>query len=303
MVTNNRGVGIKLVNSYYNLIYDNYFNNTENVSISDTLKPNFWNVSASPGPNIGGPSIGGNYWAKPDGTGFSQTCDAADGDGFCDFPFVLAVNNTDFLPLAMVNQPPVAAFDYSPQHPKVGQTITFDASASYDPDGSIISYEWDFGDGTTASGAVVSHAYASAGRYNVTLNVTDNGGAVNTTSLEINVVSPQGGIAVAVRPKISRVSAGNSVTLNVWLISVENFDDTLKVYLTTAGIPPGYAANLSWFNWTEEYVNVPAGVRVVSIALQANVPSGVSGIKAFRVVAESQEWVPRAFDVAAMIIT
>ena len=53
-------------------------------------------------------------------------------------------------------------------------TCAFDASASIDPDGTIGSYEWYFGDGTTASGAIVSHTYANAGTYNMALDVRDN---------------------------------------------------------------------------------------------------------------------------------
>ena len=59
---------------------------------------------------------------------------------------------------------------------KVGETITFDASGSYDPDGTIVSYLWDFGDGGTSSEAVVSHSYEDDGEYTVTLRVADNEG-------------------------------------------------------------------------------------------------------------------------------
>jgi PKD repeat protein len=58
----------------------------------------------------------------------------------------------------------------------------FDGSASSDADGTIVSYDWDFGDGTTASGPTASHEYAASGSYTVALTVTDDGGAATTHS-------------------------------------------------------------------------------------------------------------------------
>lgn len=90
-----------------NLVYDNRLNNTRNVVFGFQFANfrNSWNVSKRPGPNvIGGPSVGGNYYATPDSTGYSQTCTDSDDDGFCDSPNDFGVsgndNNTDFLPLA-----------------------------------------------------------------------------------------------------------------------------------------------------------------------------------------------------------
>jgi PKD repeat protein len=57
-----------------------------------------------------------------------------------------------------------------------GQAVSFSSSGSYDSDGSIVSYYWQFGDGATSTAANPSHTYAVAGTYNVTLTVTDNGG-------------------------------------------------------------------------------------------------------------------------------
>ena len=88
------------------------------------------------------------------------------------------------------NQPPTALFTFSPKNPLVNEEITFDASASTDPDGSIVSYEWDFGDGNTGSGKIVTHSYPSAGDYTVTLTVTDDKGAKDTTTREIKVTPP-----------------------------------------------------------------------------------------------------------------
>ena len=76
----------------------------------------------------------------------------------------------------MVGEPPVSSFIFSPENPLVGDEITFDASASSDPDGDIVLYEWDFGDGTTAEGLIVSHTYTEPGAKTVTLTVHDNHG-------------------------------------------------------------------------------------------------------------------------------
>lgn len=70
--------------------------------------------------------------------------------------------------------PPRAAFSASPQRAYTGEPIKFDASESHDPDGDIVKYEWDFGDGESGSGKIVEHAYNKSGEYTVTLRVTDD---------------------------------------------------------------------------------------------------------------------------------
>jgi PKD repeat protein len=80
----------------------------------------------------------------------------------------------------VLNRAPVAVFTESAETVYIGETITFNATESYDSDGVIISYFWDFGDGTNATGVIVSHAYASDGVYTVTLTVTDDDGALGT---------------------------------------------------------------------------------------------------------------------------
>jgi len=75
---------------------------------------------------------------------------------------------------------PIASFTYSPLNPFINDTITFNATASYDPDGFVVKYEWDFGDGVESTGAVVEHSYSLSGNYTVFLRVTDNDSLVNT---------------------------------------------------------------------------------------------------------------------------
>lgn len=78
---------------------------------------------------------------------------------------------------------PTAEFTFSPTAPRVGQQVNFNASASIAPNSRIVSYSWDFGDGTpvvTVGEATIAHAYATAATYNVTLVVTDAVGRSST---------------------------------------------------------------------------------------------------------------------------
>jgi len=98
-LNNSRNYGISLTDSNDNLIYNNYFNSDDNVLISGTLY-NQWNIPVTPGTNIiGGTYLGGNYWAKPNGTGWSQI-NPSTGNGFCE-PYNLSVDgsNIDNIPL------------------------------------------------------------------------------------------------------------------------------------------------------------------------------------------------------------
>jgi PKD repeat protein len=82
----------------------------------------------------------------------------------------------------------VATFTYS----CTDLACNFDGSDSYDPDGSIASYDWDFGDGNTGSGVTTSHTYAVGGSYTVVLTVTDDEGATGSDSQDV-AVSEGGG--------------------------------------------------------------------------------------------------------------
>lgn len=83
------------------------------------------------------------------------------------------------------NVNPVAGFTWTANDEK----ISFDGSGSSDPDGTVESYAWNFGDGDTATGATKSHTYAASGTYTVTLTVTDNRGGTHTTSQDVAVVA------------------------------------------------------------------------------------------------------------------
>jgi PKD repeat protein len=87
------------------------------------------------------------------------------------------------------NNAPIAnASAGEPYSGTVNGNITFNASFSYDPDHDIISYYWDFGDGTTATGEIATHVYTAPGGYNVTLIVTDNHGKTDQDSTIASVI-------------------------------------------------------------------------------------------------------------------
>lgn len=106
------------------------------------------------------------------------------------------------------NQPPTAAIGT----PTIDErTISVSGTSSNDPDGSITGYSWDFGDGETATGSTATHTYAADGRYMVKLTVTDNAGATNSTTREVNVAATP----PPADPEIATDAFGRTVT-NGW---------------------------------------------------------------------------------------
>lgn len=103
---------------------------------------------------------------------------------------------------------PNASFTFSPRSPDIGETAFFNANASTAPTGrSIVSYGWAFGDGATASGATVAHAFDVAGSYQVTLSVTDDRGAVGTTTSAVTVTTGQPSAEFVFSPSSPAVGA------------------------------------------------------------------------------------------------
>ncbi len=83
-------------------------------------------------------------------------------------------------------EPPVASFTVTPNR----LSISVDATLSSDPDGTIVSYDWVFGDGATATGVTASHTYATWGTWMVILTVTDNDAMTGSMSVPVTVSDP-----------------------------------------------------------------------------------------------------------------
>jgi len=89
----------------------------------------------------------------------------------------------------VTNQPPVAVAGATPTSGYAPLAVAFNSTGSNDPDGSITSYSWAFGDGGTGTGATTSHTYQNIGNYTAVLTVTDNQGATNNASVGITVTT------------------------------------------------------------------------------------------------------------------
>ena len=183
-----------IYSSSNNKIYLNNFINNDKFNVYSSSSINFWNSTESMVYQyncLTFTNYMGNYW--DDYTGRD-----ADDDGIGDTPYSID-SDKDNCPLMerfenyhiipTENQPPIANFTYTPENPVVTETITFNASYSYDPDGSIEKYEWDFGDGniTNTTEPFINHFYALAQSYIVNLTVTDDEAAMNSTTKLIAV--------------------------------------------------------------------------------------------------------------------
>lgn len=131
---------------------------------------------------------------------------------------------------------PVAVVAANPASTVVGQTVSFDASASTASGGSIVGYAWSLGDGSGASGPTVSHAYTAAGTFVATLTVTDDRGATGMATATINVVVGQPDLTVmavsgpAGAEPGSAISVANTVQ-NVGTAAAGGF--RVGIYLST----------------------------------------------------------------------
>jgi PKD repeat protein len=137
------------------------------------------------------------------------------------------------------NQAPTAAFTSTP----TDLSVAFDGRGSTDADGTIASYAWNYGDGTTGTQSTSSHTYASAGTYTVTLTVTDNAGATGTVSNPVTVTA-------AADPAVARDAFGRTVTTGLgtaelggpWTVSASGVAVSVADGSARLSVPAGRTA-------------------------------------------------------------
>jgi len=237
---------------YHNSFINNNVYQVDNVNYGTRTK---WN-STYP--------TGGNYWSDYTGidlkSGPNQNLNGSDGIG--DTPYV-AGGARDYYPLMYPYVPalPIAKFTYSPEKPVKNEVITFNASASYDLNGSIVGYEWNFGDGniTTIASPIIRHFYTSYGNYTVSLTVTDNDGLTSIATKQITVQKRTSTLSIKVYPATIEITKSTIIngtlaiqdqpphnTVNVLLkhrIQGETNWTTLTTAITNA-------EGLYTYNWT-----------------------------------------------------
>ena len=198
--------GIYLSNSNYNIIYNNNFINNPTQAYVVGGSGNIFNLDKP---------IGGNYWndwTSPDN----------DGDGFVDYPYEFT-GGQDNLPWVSQDGwkrvPPVANAT-GPYVGDEGSLITFDASGSYDPDGSIVLYEWDF-DGdeiydNSSTSPTATFTWGDDYMGTVTLRVTDDDGLsdTDTAGITVNNVAPTVSIDSVEQPRPQFILPYQNLTFN-----------------------------------------------------------------------------------------
>ncbi|MCW8129499.1 MAG: tandem-95 repeat protein [Planctomycetota bacterium] len=117
-------------------------------------------------------------WTTPPAGAYTLTAVATDNLGAQTVSAGVAI---------VVNAKPLAAISAAPTSGVAPLTVSFSASGSSDPDGSIVSYAWDFGDGQTATGVTATHVYAASGTFTATLTVVDNRAASSYETVAISV--------------------------------------------------------------------------------------------------------------------
>jgi len=113
---------------------------------------------------------------------FDVVLTVTDNDGTTDTTHIPVVVNA--------NQPPVGVVNATPDSGKAPLGVTFSSVGSNDPDGTIVGYAWDFGDGGSDTAANPSHLYAVQGNYTASLTLTDDDGATTTVTTQVVVGPP-----------------------------------------------------------------------------------------------------------------
>jgi PKD repeat protein len=200
---------------------------------------------------------------------------------------------TQAVQVTRVNQNPTADFTATCNQ----LTCAFDAAGSKDPDGTLASYAWNFGDGTTGSGSSVSHPYGTAATRDVTLTVTDNEGGTGTTTKSVK--STQAGATFVAAASTNGNRSSHAVTIPGGVQA----NDTLLLFLTVNSTNVTVEAPAGWTEvqsgtvdglqarvWSKSASSTDAGTSVAVATSAAGAPAAAKSdltVAAYRPTAGS----------------
>ncbi|MEI7434626.1 MAG: NosD domain-containing protein, partial [Methanomicrobiales archaeon] len=269
-ILDNEGPGIGMLDSSNVTIWNNYFSNDENIDISKgVVTGSSWNIQKTAGNNIvNGPFFGGNYWATPDGTGWSQVTPDR-GDGFCNAPFVIDANNTDYLPLHSYTPKPTfqADFAVSPVNGMAPLTVKCTDKSI----GSPTHYYYNFGDGVNVTGPNPVHTYKYPGTYSITLTITKynpaTGSIMSSVATKTNVITVSKVPVVMPVAKFTASPTSGTVPLTVTFTDQSTGNPTFYTYDFGDGV------NMTGANPVHTYL-FPGVYNVTLTVLKNDVSNG-----------------------------
>ena len=204
------------------------------------------------------------------------------------------------------NTPPIA--DASAGEPYlgfVGEEITFDGSLSYDPDGYITSWSWDFGDGINGSGEITLHTYFNSGTFNATLTVTDNENATDLCTTTAVVILPNRPPST---PELDGPTVGIKNTEYTYtVVSTDEDNDTINYIFdwgdgntsTSEFLPSGtpFSINHSWSATGTYIISVQAhdnmsysGTTELPVSIYDELPSHMGIIPSSDTISVGEEF-------------
>jgi len=255
----NKKAGYEDYSTGTNTIYNNYFNNNVNAKLGSYSRygsPGIWNTARTTGTNIiGGPYLGGNYWATPSESGFSQTHTDTNGDGISETSYSLNGVNIDYLPLvtAQVLEPLLPAANFS-TNINIGPAPLSVQFTDFSQNANVRN--WDFGDGNSSNEKNPAHTYYTARDYTANLTVTNQNGTdsklVAITVLEKAIPIANFSMNTTEGPapmSVQFTDLSQNETSRTWDFNNDGVSDSIEESIVHVYTAPGnYTVNLTAIN-------------------------------------------------------